>query len=130
MWGITFWTTLVAHFQNKNSRKENVSYQTLVWGNSTLRYGEGKAVPVYHSNAKWNGKTETCIKIEDSLLGVTFHMRQWSRLFTKQCQLHHKQTLRVNEHFSNMTHSYIHKYLITIVAFSSTVLWDAYHFAI
>ena len=66
--------------------------------------------------------------------GVTFHMRQRSCLFTKQ--LHHNHTLRVTEHFSTMTHSYIHThthiyiYPITITAFSSTVLWDAYHVAI
>jgi len=65
----------MVHFQNQKSRKENVSYQTLIRGNSTLRCGEGKTVPVYHSDAKWNGKTETCIKIEDSFLGVTFNMR-------------------------------------------------------
>jgi len=61
----------MVHFQNQKSRKDNVSHQTLVRGNSTLRHEEGKAVPDYHSDVKWNGIIETCIKIED-FFGVYF----------------------------------------------------------
>ena len=61
----------MVHFQAQKSRKEYV-YQTPVRGNSTLRNGEGKVVPVFHSDARWTGKTETCIKIEDSFGGLLF----------------------------------------------------------
>jgi hypothetical protein len=57
----------MVHFQTQKSIREYVTYQTLE---------KVKAVPVFHSDARWNGKTETCIKIEDSFWGATFHMRR------------------------------------------------------
>jgi hypothetical protein len=46
-----------------------------------------KAVLVLHSDARWNGKTETCIKIEDSFLGGYFSHETKSLLIHKTMQM-------------------------------------------
>jgi hypothetical protein len=46
-----------------------------------------KAFHVFHSDIRWNGKTETCIKIEDSFLGGYFSHEMNSFLFHKTMQM-------------------------------------------